>query len=94
MLFVVEFQIENKVLPVKEEEEFKISVFGFAAVVPAQSSYKPGANITPKRFGEIATEAGTWWRWLCSLFHSPIRWNKLDSLTQSVASIHQLNLSI
>ncbi|CDJ27683.1 Immune mapped protein-1, related [Eimeria mitis] len=50
--------IENKVLPVMEEESFSVSVFGFAAVTPPPSPYKAGANISPKRFGEIATAAG------------------------------------
>ncbi|CDJ57702.1 Immune mapped protein-1, related [Eimeria maxima] len=50
--------IENKVLPAKEEEPFNVSVFGLAAVTPPSPPYKPGANITPKRFGEIATGAG------------------------------------
>ncbi|CDI75999.1 Immune mapped protein 1, related [Eimeria praecox] len=51
-------EIENKVLPVKEEDAFNISAFGFVAVTPPPPPYKAGANITPKRFGEIATGAG------------------------------------
>ncbi|CDJ37867.1 Immune mapped protein 1 [Eimeria tenella] len=50
--------IENKVVPVKLGEPIGISMFGFAAVAPPPAPYKAGANITPKRFGELATQAG------------------------------------
>ncbi|XP_026190570.1 uncharacterized protein LOC34620157 [Cyclospora cayetanensis] len=50
--------IENKVIPITEEQDLKISVFSFVSVVPPPSTYKPGTNITPKRFGDLATESG------------------------------------
>ncbi|OEH80638.1 hypothetical protein cyc_03473 [Cyclospora cayetanensis] len=54
----MEATIENKVIPITEEQDLKISVFSFVSVVPPPSTYKPGTNITPKRFGDLATESG------------------------------------
>ncbi|KAL8272112.1 hypothetical protein Esti_003955 [Eimeria stiedai] len=49
---------ENKVIEVKAGEALPISLFGFVAAVPSSSLYKPGSNISSKRFGDTATEAG------------------------------------
>ncbi|KAL8431466.1 hypothetical protein ACSSS7_005239 [Eimeria intestinalis] len=49
---------ENKVLEVKPDKELAISLFGFVAAVPSSSVYKSGANLSSKRFGDLASEAG------------------------------------
>ncbi|KAL8437563.1 hypothetical protein Efla_000426 [Eimeria flavescens] len=49
----------NKVIQLKEGGEgIPISLFGFAAAAPPNAAFKDGANVSSKRFGEIATEAG------------------------------------